>query len=227
MSARPPSRLADARFSEQATVRGHKGGQAAARGVELRCTELVAERTRSIDELASTPQVARALAARARFSQEQASEAAQRATTVRAERLASALASVRGALDADDIDEAQKLLGPLAREFPEQTEVNRWVGITSWRLRQRVVAPAEAVLRDLQRRTYQDDAEAALGRLAELRTSGLPEHLARRIFAPVVGRLLPCRPAARLARGARAATLPVSVAARCGRDPSQARRTRW
>ncbi|HET6316539.1 MAG TPA: hypothetical protein VFG86_08785, partial [Chloroflexota bacterium] len=45
-----------------------------------------------------------------------------------------------------------------------------------------VVAPAEAALGELQQRKYRDDLEAALERLAELRTTGLPEHLARRIF---------------------------------------------
>ncbi len=59
---------------------------AAARAAELSCTQLLAERTRFADELASSPHLARALTERRRLAREQA-EAAQRAEAERAGRL--------------------------------------------------------------------------------------------------------------------------------------------
>ena len=94
---------------------------AAARAAELSCTQLLAERTRAADELASRPHLARALAERRRLAQEQA-EAAQRAEAERASRLAHGMAAVRAALGANQLDEAERLLGPLTREFPHERE---------------------------------------------------------------------------------------------------------
>ena len=64
-------------FSEQARTDAARRA-ATARAVELRCTELLAQCTRSIDELASAPHVARALDERTRLAEQQ-QEAAQRA----------------------------------------------------------------------------------------------------------------------------------------------------
>jgi hypothetical protein len=100
----------------------------------------------------------------------------------RANRLATSMAAVDQALIRDEIDEAQKLLDPLAREFPDNDDVRRKVDIVRWRLRNRQVAPAEATLRDISRKPYRDDPEATLKRLAEVHTNGLPEDLARRVF---------------------------------------------
>jgi hypothetical protein len=90
---------------------------AAARAAELHCTQVLVERTRAADELASRPYLARAMAEQRRLAQEQA-EAAQRAEAEGADRLARGIAAVRAALSADDLDEAGRVLTSLAREFP-------------------------------------------------------------------------------------------------------------
>jgi len=154
---------------------------AAARVAELSCTQLVAERTRAADKLASSPHLARALAERRRLAQEQA-EAAQRAEAERAGRLAHGIAAVRAALNTNQLDEAQRLLGPLAREFPQEREVHSLADVLRWRERQGVVTPAEDALRDVLRRPYRDDPEATVVRLASVQMDGLPEDLARRVF---------------------------------------------
>ena len=131
----------------------------AARAAELSCTHLLAERTRAADELASSPHLARALADRRRLAQEQA-EAAQRAEAERAGRLAHGIAAVRAALNANQLDGAARLLGPLAREFSQEREVQSLADVLRWRERQRLVMPAEDALRDVLRRPYRDDPEA-------------------------------------------------------------------
>ncbi len=98
---------------------------AAARAAELSCTQLLAERTRAADELASRPHLARALAERRRLAKEQA-EAAERAEAERAGRLAHGIAAVRAALSANQLDEAERLLGPLAREFRKSGKCKAW-----------------------------------------------------------------------------------------------------
>ena len=51
-----------------------------------------------------------------------------------------------------------------------------------WRLRRRVVAPAEEALNEILRHPYRDHPEAVVARLSELNPTTLPEDLARRIF---------------------------------------------
>jgi hypothetical protein len=104
------------------------------------------------------------------------------AETQRADRVARGVTAVDEALSRDDLDVAHKLLEPLAREFPDNPDVLRMVDVVRWRLRNRVIAPAEAALRDISRKPYRDDPEATLSRLADVRTSALPEELARRVF---------------------------------------------
>ena len=172
--------LAAEAFTDEARAQAAQHA-ALARAAELACTQLLAERTRAAEELASRPHLARALAQRRHLAQEQA-EAAQRAQAERAARLASELAAVREALASDRLDAAQRLLEPLVREFPDDHDVRKQADIVGWRLRQRQVAPAEAALRDVLRRPYRDDPEAAVARLAEVDTNGLPDDLARRLF---------------------------------------------
>jgi hypothetical protein len=167
-------------FSEDARLDAPRR-VATARPVELRCTELLAERTRKIEELASGPYLARVLAERQRVADEQRDHA-RRVETERAERISTVLAAVDHALGRDDLDDAHRLIDPLTRQFPNDADVRRKVDIVQWRLRNWLTAPAEAALRDVSRRPLRNDAEAALARLAELRTSGLPNDLARRVF---------------------------------------------
>jgi len=167
-------------FTDEA---GAKAAQhaAIARAAELGCTQLLAARTRALEELAARPHLARALADRHRHAEQQA-EAARRAEAERAGRLASGLAAVHQTLAADKLDEAQRLLEPLAREFPDNAQLVSRADALRWRLRQRKVEPAETALRDIVRRPYRDDPEATVARVAELNMDKLPEDLGRRVF---------------------------------------------
>ncbi len=113
---------------------------AATRAAELNVTQLLADRTRELEELAARPHLARALADRQRHAEQQA-EAAQRAEAERTNRLGSGLATLHQTLAADQLDEARRLLEPLMREFPDNAEVRRRADALRWRLRQRLVAP--------------------------------------------------------------------------------------
>jgi hypothetical protein len=151
------------------------------RAAELNFTQLLADRTRELEELAARPHLARALADHHRHAEQQA-EAAQRAEAERANRLDSGLAALHHALAADQLDEAERLLAPLMREFPDNAELRRRADALRWRLRQRLIAPAETALQEIVRRPYRDDPEAVMARLASLSTENLPEDLARRVF---------------------------------------------
>jgi len=172
--------LAAEAFTDQAR---HQAAQhaAIARAAELNCARLLADRTRELEELAARPHLARALADRNRLAEQQA-EAAQRAEAERASRLDSGLAALHQALAADQLDGAQRLLDPLMREFPDHAEVRRRADALRWRLRQRLVAPAETALQEIVRRPFREDPEAVMARLAELNMDNLPEDLARRVF---------------------------------------------
>ncbi len=172
--------LAAHAFSDEARV--HAAHHAAvARAAELSCTQLLADRARAAEDLAGRPHLARALADRRRLAQEQA-EAAERARSERAARLSSGLVAIDDALAADRLDQARRLLEPLAREFADDARVRTKVDVVRWRLRQRQIEPAETALRDALRRPYRDDPEAAVARLAEINMDGLPDDLARRVF---------------------------------------------
>src|SRR5437899_1591398 len=82
-------------FTEQARADAARHA-AVARAAELMCTQLLAERVRAADELASRPHLARVLAERRRREQEQA-DASRRAEDERATRLASGIAAARQA----------------------------------------------------------------------------------------------------------------------------------
>jgi len=172
--------LAAEAFSDEARTRAAHD-VSAARSLELQCIELLAERTRATEEVASRPHLARILAERQRLADHQR-EAARLADAERADSVTTGVTAVHQALSRDDVDEAHELLQPLAREFPDNVDVRRMVDVVRWRLRNRMVAPAEAALRDISHPPYRDDPEATLTRLADVRTGGLPEDLARRVF---------------------------------------------
>jgi len=86
------------------------------------------------------------------------------------------------ALAADQLDDAQRLLEPLMREFSDNAEVRRRADALRWRLGQRLIAPAENALQAVVRRPYRDDPEAAVHLLADICMDNLPEDLGRRIF---------------------------------------------
>ena len=167
-------------FTEQARADAARHA-AVARAAELTCTQLLAERTRAADELASSPHLARVVEERRRHEREQA-EAVQRAENERAARLANGIAAARQAHHEGRLDDARALLAPLARDFPSNQEIQSVLDAVRWHAQHLRTAPAEEALQDVVRRPYRDNSEAAVGRLAAVDMQGLPEDLARRIF---------------------------------------------
>jgi hypothetical protein len=154
---------------------------ATARTAELALNQLLADRTRALDELEARPYVARAIADR-RLRAEQEAQQARRAEAERTARLNGGLAAVNRALGDNDLDEAQRALAPVFREFPDNPHVRRLADRLRWLLQHRLVAPAEEALQELARRPFREDPERAILRLASLDIGNLPEELARRVF---------------------------------------------
>jgi hypothetical protein len=172
--------LANQAFTEEARAQAARNA-AVARAAELACTELLAERTRASDELASRPHLARVIADQRRREQEQV-EAARRAEEERSARLAHGLTAARAELEAGNLDEARRLLAPLTRDFPTDDKVQSVLDTVRWQAQQLVVAPAEAALRDARRALRESGPERAMGRLADVQMLGLPDDLARQVF---------------------------------------------
>ncbi len=167
-------------FTEQARADAARHA-VVARAAELTCTQLLAERVRAADELASRPHLARVVAERRQREQEQA-EAAQRAETERAARLANGISAARQARHEGRLDDARELLVSLVGDFPSNQEIRSVLEAVRWQAHHLRVAPAEEALGDVSRRPYRDNPEAAVGRLAAVDLHELPEDLARRIF---------------------------------------------
>jgi hypothetical protein len=172
--------LAAEAFTDEA--RAHAAQQAAiARANELHCMQFLADRAAALEVLVGRPHLARALADRRQLADQQA-EIARRAEAERAAELDNGLAAIDEALTADQVDDAARLLEPLVRQFADDPEVRKKADTIRWRLRQRLVAPAEQALSDIVRPQYRDDPEAVVARLAQLDPTKLPEDLARRVF---------------------------------------------
>ncbi len=167
-------------FTEQARADAARHA-AVARAAELTCTQLLAERVRAADELASRPHLARVVAERRQREQEHA-ETAQRAEAERAARLANGIAAARQARHEGRLDDARELLVSLVADFPSNQEIQSVLEAVRWQAHHLRVAPAEEALGDVSRRPYRDNPEAAVARLAAVDMHELPEDLARRIF---------------------------------------------
>jgi hypothetical protein len=167
-------------FTDQARADAARHA-AVARAAELACTQLVAERIRAADELASRPHLARVVAERRRREQEQA-EAAERAESERAARLTNGIAAARQARHEGRLDEARELLLSLVSDFPTNQEIRSVLDAVRWQAQHLRMAPADEALQDILRQPCRDDPEAAAGHLAAVDMEGLPEDLARRVF---------------------------------------------
>src|SRR5437763_4195532 len=127
-------------FTEQARADAARHASVA-RAAELMCTQLLAERIRAADELASRPHLARVLAERRQREQEQA-EAAQRAETERTVRLANGIAAARHARHEGRLDDARELLVSLVHDFPTNQEIRSVLESVRWQAQHLRVAPA-------------------------------------------------------------------------------------
>lgn len=141
---------------------------------------LVEARQADVEALAAQPELQRLLTERRR-REEQEAEQQRAAEAERARRLSETLTRARTTLEAGAIEEAQALIGPLAKEHPTNAEVASLTSMIAWRRTAVKNAAAEEALRGARRLRRQDPTEAA--RLLEaVDVDGLPEPLARQVF---------------------------------------------
>src|SRR5207244_7523285 len=102
-------------------------------------------------------------------------EAAQRAETERAARLANGISAARQARHEGRLDDARELLVSLVGDFPSNQEIRSVLEAVRWQAHHLRVAPAEEALNDVSRRPYRDNPEAAVGRPAAVGMPGVPD----------------------------------------------------
>lgn len=133
------------------------------------------------DELASRPHLARVLAERQRRERDEA-EAARRAEHDRLVRRSSDLAGAKQARSEGRLEDARELLATLARDYPNDQEIQSTLDAVRWQVLHLRTQPAEKALSAILRRPLRDDPRAAVDSLANVDMHGLPEDLGRRIF---------------------------------------------
>jgi hypothetical protein len=131
-----------------------------------------------IEQLKKRPNLARLLAER---DWKEEAERAKAAEAERAQRLSEALAQARAALAAGQLEQAEALLEPLDKDFPDNAElVSVRESMTRYRFNVNVSAAEDALW--AARREYRRQPASAVARLEALDVSGLPEPLVRQVF---------------------------------------------
>ncbi len=169
--------FAETAFAEEARAAARRVA-GLARHAEETATRLVAERDQEVARLAAQLDLGRLLAERQR---EEEAERARAAEAERARRLSDGLAQARSALESSHLQEARALLGPLAKDNPDNVEIaSLWDIIARRELAVKVDAAEEALR--AARREYRHDPGAAVARLTGLDIDGLPDPLTRQVF---------------------------------------------
>lgn len=166
-------RLADGALEETARAAAGNVVALAARA-EAAATQLTEERRVQLEALAAEPALARLLAERRREEERQNAAAAE---AEQARRLAKDLAAVRAALAAGNLQEAQAMLGLVAKLCPNSADVASIASIIRQRAAAVKVAAAEEALREA-RRSYRRVPAEAIASLERLDLQELPEQLA-------------------------------------------------
>jgi hypothetical protein len=145
---------------------------------EVAATDAANYWRREVQRLAAQLDLERLLAERARRED---AEKAKAAEAERARRLAGALAGTRAALAAGRFEEAKDLLGTVASDYPDNSEITALKTIIAQR---ELSVKADAVEKTVweARRVYRHDPTAAVTQLESLDIDGLPESLAREVF---------------------------------------------
>ena len=146
--------------------------------VERGAEQLAIEHRQERERLASDPCLERALEQRAR---QQAEEQARAAEAERSQRLESAFAQARAALEAGQIERATEFLGPLVKEYPNNPDVASLDQMIARYIRNVKASAAEDALWEA-RRVARRDPGTAITRLETVDLEGLPETLARHVF---------------------------------------------
>ena len=169
--------LSEGAFVEEARDRAAEVMRIAV-DAEVAAIDAVRHWQQEAEQLAAQLDLERLLAERRR--QEEA-EKAKAAATEKARRLAGILAQARGALEAGRFEEANGLLGPLAKENPGNPEISSLKTIIAQRELSVKMSIAEDVLWQA-RRVFRHDPAAAVACLEALDVDGLPDELARQVF---------------------------------------------
>jgi hypothetical protein len=174
---REAERLSEGAFAEEARARAAEVVRTAIQA-EIAAIDATKHWKREAEQLAAQLDLERLLAERRRLEE---AEKAKAAEAEKARRLAGALARARAALEAGRDEEAQGLLGHLAKDFPGNPEISSLRTIIAQREMAVKVSAAEDALWEA-RRLYRREPADAVTRLERLDIDGLPEPLARQVF---------------------------------------------
>jgi len=164
-------------FAEEARARAAEVVRIAVEA-EIAAIDAAKHWEQEAEHVAAQLDLERLLAERRR--QEEA-EKAKAAAAEKARRLAGSLAQAQAALEAGRFEEANGLLGPLAKENPDNPEVSSLKTIIAQRELSVKVSIAEDVIWQA-RRVFRHDPAAAVACLEAVCVDGLPDELARQVF---------------------------------------------
>lgn len=168
--------LAAVAFTEEAGAAASAVALTAAQ-VEAHASRLLAERQEETERLLAQPVLQRLLEER---RQEAARQSAAAAEAERAQRLQHGLATVQAVLAAGRFQEAEAILGPLAKEHPDSADVSSLQHIIRQRAQAVKIGAADEALR-AARRVYRQTPAEAVARLERVDLRGLPQDLLHQI----------------------------------------------
>ncbi len=168
--------LAVAAFTEEAGAAASAVAQTAAQ-VEMHTSRLLVERQGEAERLLAQPVLQRLLEER---RQEAARQNAAAAEAERAQRLQDGLANVQAVLATGRFQEAEAMLGPLAKEHPDSADLTSLQHIIRQRALAVKVGAADEALR-AARRLYRQTPAEAVARLERVDLQDLPQDLLHQI----------------------------------------------
>lgn len=144
---------------------------------EAVAAKLMEQRRAAYEMVAAEPALARILEERRQEDERQQAEAAE---AERTRRLQEGLAAAKATLAAGMVEEAEAMLGELAKDLPNSADVTSFQD--SIRLhRDAVKINAAAKTLHAARRSYRHSAADAIAQLEQLDLTGLPEHLLQQL----------------------------------------------
>jgi hypothetical protein len=144
---------------------------------ETTAARLVEQRRTARDCLAAEPALERLLEERRREGERQM---AQAAAAERTRQLGEGLAALQAALAAGRLQEAEAMLGTLAKDHPDSAQVTSLQYMIRQRLAAVKIGAAEEALRDA-RRSYRHAPADAIGRLERVDLQDLPEQVLQQV----------------------------------------------
>lgn len=168
--------LAGTAFTDEARAAATAVAQMAARA-EAGASQLVTQRQEEADRLLAEPALRRLLEERRQAEVRKDAEAAE---AERARRLQEGLAAIQAVLAAGRLQEAEAMLGPLAKDHPDSADVASLQDIIRRRTQAVKIGNAEEALQ-AARRVYRQTPDEAVARLEGLDLQDLPQELLHQI----------------------------------------------